>query len=416
MRAKKRFLITVAAAVLIIALIGAAAAITVSVVGKGTSYAFWSDSHEVSSTETSDTTALAKEINPSEKYIEYEYYVIEGDTWDPTKVWTRKNTESEKADGDNIMRPQFMQEVDSVENPITANADGTTNIKAVVSRYMGNISTLNVPDTTPVYVGGVLCKAEVVEIESLNMETSPGVAVVDKLIIGRNVKAMGYSRGPSGRVVSSGMYGFYALNEVLVVRSGNGTAHSGGYFTEFDKITAVGHFFEDSPNVKLMNVLIYSNWNTENDAVPLKRTVGSIEDVFEGQSAGNTPSNFFDTGIEADHAKTNGFKLSTDAITESHDAGLTIYKDLLHTEKGGVIKFEGGFYNVTIDGKNVTYRLKRSDKNEGIVYLDSDPDTAVGRYDYASYTITVTLYKIGEDGGIEYDELGIPKTDAKYFY
>ncbi len=413
MRTDKRFLITVVVTVLIIALIGAAAAITVSVVGKGTSYAFWSESYDVSSTETSDTTALAKEINPSEKYIEYEYYVIDGGEWNPKAVWTRKEAGEEKTDdGDGVMRPQFAQDADIT----TTETDGetATNLKAVVKRYTGNISTLNVPDTTPVWVGGVLCKAEVVEIASLNMETSPGVAVVDKLIIGRNVKAIGYSRGSNGGIISSGMYGFYALNEILVVRDGKGTEHANGYYTDFDKITAVGHFFEDSPSVKALNVLLYSSkLNAETDAVPLKRSVGDITEVFKGQSDAETPDNFVYTGIENTHGTNSGFKLSVTAIADSHGEGVTVYKDLLHTEVAGSVKYDdSGYYNVTIEGNS--YRLRRAG-NSGLIYLNSDPDNAVGRYDYGAYTITLTLYKI-ENGEIAVDELGIPKTEAKYFY
>lgn len=419
MKAKKRFLITVAAAAAIISLIGAIAAITVSVVGNGVSYAFWSESHDVLSTEISDTTALAKEINPSEKYIEYDYYVIEGGAWDPTKVWTNKTPVSEKADGDNIMRPQFAQGGDA---PITADAGrGTTNLKAVVKGYGGNISTLNIPDATPVYVGGALCKAEVVEVEALNMETSPGVAVVDKLIIGRNVRAMGYSRGVSGAVISSGMYGFYALKEILVVRTGTGSGNGegnpngSGYFTEFGKITAVGHFFEDSPNLKRLSALIYSNINTENDAVPQIRTIGNIGGVFAGQTA--EPANFFDTGLDAGHALDSGFKLSAAEILLSHNDGLPVYKDFLRTEACGTVNFAaaGGSYTVKItdDSGETQYGLRRSGNGRGEVYLG---DKLVGRYDYAAYSITVTLYRIGEDGEIVTDDLGVEISAAKYFY
>lgn len=412
MRATKRFLITVAVAVVIISLIGAIAAITVSVVGKGTSYAFWSESHDVLSIEISDTTALAKEINPSEKYIEYDYYVIDGD------VWTLKTPVSERADEDGIDRPRFNQDGDVT----TDGEKGTTNIKAVVKRYSGNISTLNVPDATPVYVGNTLCKADVVEIAALNMETSPGVAIVDKLIIGRNVQIMGYSRGESGAVISSGMYGFYALKEVLVVRTGTGSTFGvgesnplNGYFTEFDKITAVGHFFEDSPNLTRLSALIYSNINTENDAVPQIRSIGSIGDVFVGQT--EAPSNFVDTGIDAGHAIDSGFKLSTAAILKSHNDGLPIYKDFLRTEQCGTFNFiaTGGSYkaNITVDSTEKSYTLKRSDDNKGEVY---DGNALVGRYEYAAYSITITIYETDEDGNIITDDLGVEQAKAKYFY
>lgn len=420
MKMRTKFLLTAVVAVAIIALIGAAAAITVATVGNGASYAFWSQANDIVSTETSNTTALAEDVNPSEKYIQYDYYVIEGDVWDPTKQWTRLAKQSETPDENNISRPVF--------NTAGANdnGNGTTNVKAVAVKYTGNISTLNVPDTTPVFIGGTKCDAEVVEIESLNRETSPGVAIVEKLIIGRNVKAMGYSRGVSGVIIKSGMSGFRSLREVVIARNGADGTENNGMATSFDKITAVGHFFEDSPSVESMWALVYSNFNlqgVDKDKVPQKmpltwkpnETSGQSVDAFEGQTDATRPKDFMETGIGVNHAIEDGFKRCAAAINASAQAGFTVYTDTLKTVKdGGVMKYSSGVYTVTLGGTD--YVLVRNGNGDGEVKLSAADTTAVGRFEYAARTVIVTLYELNADGSPVTDELGIIKPKSKYYY
>lgn len=413
---RNKFLMTAVVAVAIIALVGAVAAITVAAVGNGASYAFWSQANDIVSTETSNTTALAEDINPSEKYIVYDYYVIEGNVWDPTKQWTRLAKLSESPDENNISRPVF-----NASDGATADANGITNIKAVAVKYTGNISTLNVPDTTPVFIGQTQCNAEVVEIESLNRETSPGVAIVDKLIIGRNVKAMGYSRGTNGVIIKSGMSGFRSLREVVIARNGTGS-DTNGMYSSFDKITAVGHFFEDSPNVTSMWALVYSNLNlqgVDKDKVPQKMPLTwapdaskQYVDAFCGQTV--APKDYMETGIGVNHAIEDGFKRCADGINLTAAAGFTIYKDTLKTvADGGVMTYSSGVYSATIGGTN--YLLVRNGNGEGEVRI-AGSDVAVGRFEYAARTVIVTLYELKADGTPETDELGIVIPKAKYYY
>lgn len=427
MSAKRTILTIALAAVIIIALVGAAAAIGIALAGKGTSYAFWSENRHLTSTETSDTTALADEYNPSEKYIVYDYYLIDEANGD----WTRVNPEAAdgvrqtEPDEDNIQRPKIA----ATEGLTTDATTNTTNLKAVMIKYTGNVSTLRVPDTTPVWIGGEFYDVDVIEIAALNMETSPGVAVVEKLIIGKNVKAMGYSRGVNGVVIKSGMFGFYALKEVTVIRDGQGTEDSNGYLTDIgnDKITAVGHFFEDSPYVTGMNVLIYSNFSGKKDAVPQKRAVSSIGEIFVGQETDAAPNDYMDMGIAENHAVDEGFKTSVSNINANGERGLTVYGDVLRTTVAGYAKFSENNYTFTIgtinddgtideNGKE-TYLLKRNknlndEYGGGLVYKDGN---AVGRYEYSSFTIVVSLYEI-KDGAVVVDEVGVEKVANKYYY